>query len=426
MVKIRRKSKTKFSWNSTEKYKWSFYNIIQCASSGRCLIYNSASGAIAELSRFTEDMYNLETSEICGLAENGIIVPDGLDEFKNQASCVKQYARTKFNFFTIVLTTACNARCFYCYEKNYRIQTVSADSCRKIVNFLADNICSQKEFLLDWYGGEPLLCIKEIDWIIEKLGEKIDLNAYCWTSSMTTNGTLFTEEIISHGIKNWHLSTVHVTLDGTEREHNFRKNIQTSGINAYANTMKSILELLKKGVYVNLRIHLDNKNKDMFSDILHNVKNFFRYSNFHLFPTFLFPPEFEMPVQYIKDEQKEELFYSIYQSLMEYGLIRDYIQEFPWPKNKICFASDPEKVVIAPDGSLHACVQEFDGSDWHDDEKFLECRITAKECIACKYFPICLGGCIHNRSLIGTVRTPCVRNRYIIKPLLELALKQPD
>jgi hypothetical protein len=65
-------------------------------------------------------------------------------------------------------------------------------------------------------------------------------------------------------------------------------------LNAYANTVKAILELLKRKVYVHLRIHLDNKNKDTFSDIFHKVKYFLKYFNSHLFQTFLLLPEFEM------------------------------------------------------------------------------------------------------------------------------------
>lgn len=56
--------------------------------------------------------------------------------------------------------------------------------------------------------------------------------------------------------------------------------------------------------------------------------------------------------------------------------------------------------------------------------KFADYSQYCIECRSCRYFPICLGGCIHNRSLKGTVRTPCVRNRFVIHPLLKILLER--
>ena len=128
-----------------------------------------------------------------------------------------------------------------------------------------------------------------------------------------------------------------------------------------------------------------------------------------------------MPYNYIKDKDKESLFLDVFRAMKEKNIISSYTELFPKPKKQGCFATNPHSVVIAPNGSLHACVQEFLSTiDWENDNKFINYTDVNITCNKCKYFPICLGGCIHNRFLDKTVRTPCVRNKYVIKPLLEL------
>ena len=127
-----------------------------------------------------------------------------------------------------------------------------------------------------------------------------------------------------------------------------------------------------------------------------------------------------MPDRYINDEQKEDFFYDVFQTLKEHQYIKCFSDVLPWPKTEGCFATKPNTVVISTDGSLHSCVQEFSSLTPYDDDKFKNFLDSNSFCEKCKYFPICLGGCIHNRSLKNTVRTPCVRNRFIIRPLLKL------
>lgn len=293
---------------------------------------------------------------------------------------------------------------------------------KKIVDYLVSNIADTKELVLDWYGGEPLLCVQEIDQIIRELEQRVDLSRKNWVSSITTNATLFTPELVKHAVACWHLDSAHITIDGTEKEHNIRKNVLLHGESAFAKTMAAIHLLLEAGVYVNLRIHLDNNNRKSFPEIMQSLSEFFLYDRFHLFPTFLFPPETEMPETYITDAQKEQLFYEVFKEVLDSPYALTISDAFPSPKVQNCFATKSNTIVIAPDASLHSCVQEF--SESGNDMKFEDYSAYCKECRSCQYFPICLGGCIHNRSLSNTVRTPCVRNRFIIHPLLKILLEQ--
>ena len=417
-MQLLRKAETRKEYYENSVYKSSVYNI---SNTGGSIMYNSATGAI--ISEMTDcDFFDLPTADKIKLVQNGFYVPSDYDEFLSIQNQFRNKDKDVINYFTVVLTTACNARCFYCYEENYCKQIMSKEKIDDLVDFISNQSKKDDSLLtLDWYGGEPLLCVGIIDEIIEKLSMSGVLKNREWISSITTNATLFDEELINHAIEKWNLSVAHITIDGNEQQHNNRKNVNLKGNSAYRVTWNAIYNLLKKGVYVNLRVHLDNDNRENFGEILEDIAEFFEFANFHLSPTYLFPPEFEMTETYIKDEEKEDLFYDVFRLMKEKKTVTNYIALFPKPKKCGCFATNPHSAVVAPDGSFHACVQEFSSQiDWKGDQKFADFINVGSECAKCKFFPICLGGCVHNRFLKDTVRTPCVRNRYVIAPLLKL------
>lgn len=420
-MRILCESQEKENWFPKSQYQWSFYNISELDNKNTA-VYNTASGAVAVMETAVFDNQDFKESFKKELVENGFLVPCGVDEFRKYYDKLHFFRKKQANFFTIIPTTGCNAHCFYCYEEGYCKQTIHPVSHKKIVDYLVSNIADTKELVLDWYGGEPLLCVQEIDQIIRELEQRVDLSRKNWVSSITTNATLFTPELVKHAVACWHLDSVHITIDGTEKEHNIRKNVLLHGESAFAKTMAAIHLLLEAGVYVNLRIHLDNNNRKSFPEIMQSLSEFFLYDRFHLFPTFLFPPETEMPETYITDAQKEQLFYEVFKEVLDSPYALTISDAFPSPKVQNCFATKSNTIVIAPDASLHSCVQEF--SESGNDMKFEDYSAYCKECRSCQYFPICLGGCIHNRSLSNTVRTPCVRNRFIIHPLLKILLEQ--
>lgn len=418
-MRLLRKSKSKCDWLPNIEYISSFYNIAKTIR-GCTAIYNAATGSVAIIEE--SNLLNLTEEDRKILVENGIMVPKDTDEFLSYFSTIQMQPKKNINYFTIIPTTACNAKCFYCYEKGYPIQRITECTHSKILKYLKKNIGEQNEFVLDWYGGEPLLCVREIDRIVYGLEKSIDLTQKKWSSSITTNSTLFTEDLIHHAIDYWHLKEAHITIDGPEKDHNARKRVIFDGDSAFAKTRNTIIQLLEAGVYVNVRVHLDHNNENKFPELLHEISTFFDYDNFHLFPTFLFPPEFEMPNSYIADNEKEEFFKEIYKHIFKTNYKVTLIDSFPWPKNQSCFATKANTVVIGPDGNIHSCVQEFLNDTIAQHKKFSDYSKYCYECKECLFFPICLGGCIHNHDLDSTVRTPCVRNRYIVKPLLELLI----
>lgn len=95
------------------------------------------------------------------------------------------------------------------------------------LNAIAKYIISKKERTIEltWFGGEPLLCYDKI----VKLNDLLISNNVSFTTSIITNGTLFTDDKIKL-LNQLNIQQIQITLDGEQENHDkkrfFRKNQQ--------------------------------------------------------------------------------------------------------------------------------------------------------------------------------------------------------
>lgn len=243
VLKILREGKFQKDFLSAVKYIPSFYNVEEVSGVNR-FIFNTATGAILKTSKDIEKIENFSVSQKIQLIKNGFLVPENTEEFIDYFSKIKPTNKEKPSFFTIIPTTACNAKCFYCYEEGYCKQTMSVKTISDVTHYLITNIKDTDKFVLDWYGGEPLLCVSAIDSIIQTIKAKVNLQDKHWESSITTNATLFNPDLINKAVLEWQLKSAHITIDGIEDDHNKRKNISLNGKSAFQSTINNIYLLL--------------------------------------------------------------------------------------------------------------------------------------------------------------------------------------
>ena len=60
--------------------------------------------------------------------------------------------------YTILTTTNCNARCFYCYESNLPHINMEETTAKRLVEYMIENKESNT-LRRHWFGGEPLVGI---------------------------------------------------------------------------------------------------------------------------------------------------------------------------------------------------------------------------------------------------------------------------
>ena len=97
---------------------------------------------------------------------------------------------------TISLTEFCNLKCRYCYEGNLiRRSVISPETIDNIVQYIYAILSRDKRksiVNIDLIGGEPLLEIEQIQYLIQKLNPINDVTIYF---TLETNGTLFSKQV---------------------------------------------------------------------------------------------------------------------------------------------------------------------------------------------------------------------------------------
>ena len=120
-----------------------------------------------------EDYETLSADYYDTLRENGIIVEfDELEYIRKTREKIAE--KDEKLALTILTTTKCNARCFYCYEHGVEKKDMDQDVAVALINYIKENI-GQRKLHITWFGGEPLVNKKVIDYISSTLTSlKID------------------------------------------------------------------------------------------------------------------------------------------------------------------------------------------------------------------------------------------------------------
>ena len=195
------------------------------------------------------------------------LVPEGFDESKSveqlRALIKKLEPSKRVNGFTILPTTECNARCYYCFESDHPRCTMTDQIVADTVAYIADK-CKSEPIEINWFGGEPLVGAKRISQICAGLREK----EIQYQSSMISNAYLFDESLIRTAKDEWHLQMVQVTLDGTEKVYNETKAYVLPKENPYQRVLGNIDALLKQGIAVNVRLNVTANNVADLTDLI--------------------------------------------------------------------------------------------------------------------------------------------------------------
>ena len=252
------------------KYRFNKFIIKTEYEDGEFIWYNTFTGSIVSIKDYEAD--NVFTDDFCQyvdfLVQNYFLVPENFDEEellveyrKRKTVPITANALTRLKSFTILTTTRCNARCFYCYQMHDKgKQHMTEETANKVARYIIDSTFDGQNIFIGWFGGEPLFNHKIIDIITTKVGSanrKI-------TSSIITNGYLFDEKLCKKAARDWNIHNVQITLDGTEEVYNKAKNfIYKDEESPFKRVVKNIHSMLENGLRVSIRMNVD----------LHNVEN---------------------------------------------------------------------------------------------------------------------------------------------------------
>ncbi len=133
---------------------------------------------LSEGARFSSETIEND-SALRQLVKDSFLVPVGKDE-KDETATYESFCKIAramkmkkngYSTYTILPTTACNARCVYCYEEGIEFVTMTEDTVNQVIAFIKKTRNPNDKVNFSWFGGEPLIGEKMIDKICAAMRE---------------------------------------------------------------------------------------------------------------------------------------------------------------------------------------------------------------------------------------------------------------
>ncbi len=334
----------------------------------KVLLHNVVTGQLVVLDQAeSEALKKLPvacTPLIESLVTEHYLVPEGSDEHQQVVNLREILLRLKVAKipkaivgYTILPTSGCNARCYYCFEHGVKQLTMTKETADKVVDFISDHCGETRSVLITWFGGEPTLATNRIDQISNGLQRK----GVHFNSKIITNGYLFDEEMVSKAVSLWNLKRAQICIEGTRETYNRAKAYVSAKDDPYERVMRNIGLLLKQGVNVTLRMNFDVDTYQEFYDILDEAKERFGFNrHLEVFPHPIIG-EYVNPqgrISHGTEEWFTEKLAELNFAARDRGLSRRGYR-LPFMNASYCMAYSDRSVTVTPDGSLVECPEQF-------------------------------------------------------------------
>lgn len=379
-------------------YRLMHYVVKQKVEEG-VLLYNTLTLALALVTH--EEAHNLMKVE--GLIENWFLVPVTHNDKKfckiiKYSYCLRQKRPKGIRKYTIVTTTGCNARCAYCFEKGTKPINMTMETAEKVAQYIITHRGEHEKVQIDWFGGEPLYNFKVMDRICTRL-EEHNISFY---SHITTNGFLFSDKMVEKAVNLWHLSSVLITIDGTEQNYNrIKAYIHRNESNPFQRVLTNIGMLLNACIKVQVRLHVSMDNVQDIQELMELIADRFKGTDLlslqilYLFE--LFGPE----ARVLSSDERATLVHEI-QRLRNYGYQLGISKPKKLDQNLKqfrCMVDSEDALMIVPDGHLGLCEHHLedrffghiDNDEWNQEvlKQSREYCEEIPECDTCTVYPMC-------------------------------------
>ena len=398
-------------------YRKSNFNVL-LPYRGKYFLWNTLSGATKKLEEKTErsareevvSLFSAAEQDLCqteALAADGFIVPKEHNELDIIESDLR--SRHPGGFYKIMTTEACNASCAYCYQNGGTL-FMTAHTAARVADFIVKQLEMDQNSPapeIEWFGGEPLLNTSAIDIICNRLSE----NRIFFRSTITTNGSLWSEELIQRASVLWNLHRVQITLDGMDAFHDDIKNLPSG---SFKHIIRMIHCLIGADIRVIIRINHANDRLEQERNLLRFLKTEFSeeiLSTRDMLRVCI-TPEYTKGTVYPDEAVRMTMRLRTEAEVLGLSGKRPGTSvdspDVPHRKRLSCYSCNPDNYTVAPDGSLFNCThcmtdeqrvgsifQDCSSSVFREDtvrKSFLRTRLSDK-CRRCALVPVCLGGC---------------------------------
>lgn len=232
-----------------------FYHLFQ--NRDKKYIYDVNSNLVSYISDelFTDLQKQHSCNELCEkeyeiLLEKGFFKDYQFKQLYNPLSKRIEYLNDRnLSFFIFQVTQGCNLRCAYCpySQSNEKIRhhkniNMTWEVAKKGLDFYFQHSVDSNFIGIGFYGGEPLLNFELVNRIVDysnRLFEGKDIHY-----SITTNGTLLTDEIISFMEKN--NFQLLISLDGDKDSTDKNRHFAGNDLSVFDVVLKKIKMIQEK------------------------------------------------------------------------------------------------------------------------------------------------------------------------------------
>ena len=377
--------------------------VVQAAIDDGLLLLHNMTKEMVLLSQEEQAVFEQSPTDLPELISHWFLVPEEHDDcqlslqLRNVARLMEP-KQTNITGYTVMTTSDCNARCFYCYELGQARRPMTEQTAQQVAEYIIKH-SGGEEVSIGWFGGEPLFNKPVINHIANRLKEA----GVKYSSTMTSNGFLLDAETVKEAHDLWNLKKVQITIDGTEQTYNRVKAFIYKGVNAYETVMQNIGHLLAADIAVTIRMNIDMHNADDLERLAEELHERFKDDKHLSAYLHLLFEDNAKRVGACNDDKRRLLMEKmrlIEDKLEGWGLFRRHTYE-PMIKTGYCMADNDGSVVIQPDGYITKCEHYTDShhvghinQDGFDAEKiayFKEKGTMVKEfCRKCVKYPDCM------------------------------------
>jgi uncharacterized protein len=429
---------------------FSRYNILVPLRHNRVLAYNSFSGAtaiwestdsdVAEQIRLGQDVDDTKP-EVSNLLRGGFAVHQNVDEL---TILRHQYDANRNDPANMILTIAptlmCNFGCDYCFQGSDKpVGSMGVEVQDAILSLVTRALSNIKRLHVAWYGGEPLLALKVIYSLSDRLKSLCDSRGRSYDAMIVTNGYKLTADV-ARSLYAREVQSAQVTLDGASRDHDQRRH-RLGGGSSFDRIIQNLRAVVEEvPLRVSIRVNIDDRNKNSVYELLDHLSELGLARRRNLSIYFAPVEAITAGCQSIAGSCLSKADYGQLEVDLTRYAFDAGLTPLPYPPRfrGMCGAVKRMGLVILPNGDLHKCwdtvsmpsqrvgtifdvdaVREnFQAKRWAQWTPFQN-----GVCTQCKILPNCAGSCAHkflnpDETLGEAGSLPCPSWKYNIKERL--------
>lgn len=158
------------------------------------------------------------------LKDGLFIVEDNFDELEEMKKKRIEFINAPVFKTSIIPTFECNYKCWYCKQNHQPLKSEEI-KLEKVIKHIKKYLIDNKieEYILSWYGGEPLTQPTIIESVSTELLDFCLRNNIKFYGAITTNGALLSQTIVEM-LKQCRINEYQIAIDGDKRSHDKNKN----------------------------------------------------------------------------------------------------------------------------------------------------------------------------------------------------------